>query len=139
MWTKILRAITRPSWVCPHCGGSRVHASGHVYGPLVALFGLRAYRCEECRRRFPVRAWRGDLGAEPGDAPEFWPPQHWPPEDWVRNPAGVPGPADRVAFASEGWTMSDRRFGDRRSASWSWHGPERRRAERRRAPAATDL
>jgi DNA-directed RNA polymerase subunit RPC12/RpoP len=123
MWTEFLRAMARPSSACPHCGDSRVHASGHAYGPVAALLGVRAYRCEGCRRRFPVRAWLRDTQEITGRSPEFWPPEHWPPENWA-----LPSP-DRAI-------LSERRLRERRAASRTWKGAERRLGERRRSASA---
>jgi len=139
MWRDFFRAMARPFSSCPHCGSDRVRVSGHVYGPLAALMGVRAYRCESCHRRFPVRAWLS--GARSGPPPEVWPPEHWPPQDWtlpVSRAEGDPGaPSPRLLIMPRRWLGKERRIGERRVASVPRHGAERRAGDRRRTARAS--
>ena len=51
-----LRALRASTATCTHCGSSHIRPSRRTYGFVPSFLALRAWRCLDCRRRFPLRA-----------------------------------------------------------------------------------
>jgi hypothetical protein len=49
------RAVRAPTAACTFCGSQNTRPSRKMYGALPRALGLRAWRCLDCRRRFPLR------------------------------------------------------------------------------------
>jgi hypothetical protein len=66
-----LRALRASAAACTHCGSGHIRPSRRMYGFVPSFLALRAWRCLDCGRRFPLRAgvtrvrsWTPPGGAE---------------------------------------------------------------------------
>jgi hypothetical protein len=66
----VLRALRASTVTCTYCGSSHIRPSRRMYGFVPSFLALRAWRCLDCGRRFPLRAGvtRVRSWTPPGDA-----------------------------------------------------------------------